>query len=175
MKRLLIGAAVATALAVPAVVVVATAANAADHFVFDATFPTYVCGFWATDHVHAIDNFAIQKDGLSKDSGEIYETFTLADGRAVSTRIGGNLKNLPAVQNADGTTTYPTLYDGAQMMTKVVNGPMLQQNAGRLEARLTLDADGNFVDFTVTVLSGPNPNPTGLVDCSVVGPYFAGN
>jgi len=40
--------------------------------------------------------------------------------------------------------------------------------------RRVIDADGNFVSFTVVSLSGQNPNLTGEPDCSVVGPYLAG-
>jgi hypothetical protein len=174
-KRLILGAVLATAFSVPAAVVVATAANAADHFKTDVTFPVNVCGYDAMDHLRVIDNFGFQKDGLSWDSGQIDETFTFGDGRAVSTHYTGHLQNLPAIQNADGTTTYPTRYSGAQMTTKVVNGPVLQQNAGQLDALLTVDADGNFVDFTIVVKAGPNPNTTGLIDCSVVASYLAGN
>jgi hypothetical protein len=175
MKRWIILATAATALAGAGVVIAANAANAADHGVFDATFPVDLCGYPATDHVHAIDNFGFQRDGETWDSGNIVETFTLADGRALMTRFAGHLQNLPPVENADGSTTYPTRWVGAQMQTKVVDGPMLQTNSGVLYAYFTVDADGNPIDFSVSVKAGPNPNPTGLIDCSVVLDYLNSN
>jgi hypothetical protein len=168
-----------TAIAVAALAATVSAAAAGatvpGHFTGTFSFPANWCGFDGIDTVTVLDNFGSQMDGTTWDAGRLVETFVADNGRGVSiTYDAGREENAVPVVNPDGTTTLVFLYSGLNAKTQAVGGPVLQQNAGRVQVTVVLDPDGNVLSITVVALAGPNPNLTGAPDCSVVGPYLAG-
>jgi hypothetical protein len=134
-----------------------------------------MCGFSGTSVVVVVDNFGRKANGSSYDSGRVLQTFTAYNGRGVSLGFdAGHLVNLTPVTNADGSTTFVTIYDGLNLKTQAINGPVLQQNTGRVQVTSVYDASGNLISFSAIALAGPNSDLTGAPDCSVVGPYLAG-
>ena len=148
------------------------------HLTGSFTFDSVLCGFAGTTHVGFIDNFGSKADGSSYDSGQVLETFVASNGRGVTIFFAGHEYNYPPVVNADGSVSFAYLYSEAQFKIQALNGPILQQNAGRILVTLVLAADGSFVSLSIHVLAGPNPNTTGDENspqsCSVIAPYLAG-
>jgi hypothetical protein len=166
-------------MAVAAVLFVARPASAATHLSGNFEFPGSLCGFAGTYQVQFIDNFGSTADGSSWDAGQIHEAFTANNGRGVTIDFAdGRVVNLPAVVNADGTMTLVSVYSGSQFKIQAINGPVLQQNTGRLRVTAVVAPDGSLLSFSVEVLAGPNPNTSGDENspdsCSVIGPYLAG-
>ena len=167
-----LAALIATALGASAL---GTAAGAATHLTGDFTFPDIVCGIPVQHEVFFIDNFGAKADGSSFDSGQLVETFTAANGRAVKiTFDAGHEENAAPIANPDGTTTQVFTYTGLDVKTQAVGGPVLEQGTGRVQVIAVFDANGKLLSLSVVPLAGPNPNLTGAPDCAVVGPYLAG-
>jgi hypothetical protein len=156
----------------------AAGAGAADptHLSGSFTIPNdTMCGFAGTSHLQFIDNFGSSANGSSYDSGQFIQTFIASNGRGVVVSFAGHEYNAPPVHNADGTTTLVFFYSEAQNKIQALGGGILQMNAGRVEVTVVLAPDHTLLSLSVVVLAGNNPNP-GMVDnCSVIGPYLAGN
>jgi hypothetical protein len=152
----------------------AAAANPV-HLTGDFTFPDAVCGIPVQHEVSFIDNFGASKqDGSSYDAGQVVETFTAANGRGVRiTFDAGREANAPPTTNADGTTTQVDTFSGLDAKTQAVDGPVLEQGAGRVAVAFVSAADGHVLSISVASLAGQNPNLTGAPDCAVIAPYLS--
>jgi hypothetical protein len=156
----------------------APGAGAADptHRFDESTFADTLCGFTGTTDLLVLDNFDTKSDGSSYDSGRLIQTFTADNGRGVTISYdAGHEYNSPRVANPDGTTTLVFTYSGLNVKTQAVGGSVLQRNTGRIRVTAVLDADGHILSVSVVALAGPNPNLSGAPDCSVIGPYLAGD
>jgi hypothetical protein len=176
-KRRLLGLSGAFALGAASLVGNAPAALAADPTHTSATFsvPDTLCGYTGTSQWTIVDNFGSLPGGQTYDSGRLVQTFTAADGRGVTISWdGGHLVNQAVITNADGTTSLITTFDGLNAITKAVNGPVLEQGAGRVQVTLVFTPDNQIASVTAVSLAGNNPNLTGGPDCSVIAPYLAG-
>lgn len=172
MKRVILVAAASIGLAV----VPAAATAAVDNDRLDVTFPDSLCGFDGSSHYVGIDNWGSRKDGSSSDAGRLSQTFIADNGRGVIVSFAGHQVGEPPVGNPDGTTTYVYRYYGSQMLTKALGGAVLQQNAGRVDVTVVMDeATHQLISINADAVAGLNPNTTGMPDCSVIGPYLAGN
>jgi hypothetical protein len=145
------------------------------HYKQAFSFQDTLCGFNGVTTVIAVDNYGSKRDGSTRDSGQLEQTFVAENGRGVDIKFdGGHLVNRPPVTNSDGTTTVVTIYDGLNVKTKAINGPVLEQGSGRQQVTVVYAANGDILSIVIVALSGQNPNLSGQPDCGVIAPYLAG-
>lgn len=161
-----------------AVCVIATGAGeaaASQHFRGTISFPDTLCGFSGITTFSTQDNFGSLANGGTYDNGRMIQTFTADNGRAVELDYdAGHAVFSPLVPNPDGTFTQVLTASGLNVLTKAVNGPVLEHGSGRGQVTFVVDADGNTISVSAIALSGDQPNLTGAPDCSVIGPYLGG-
>ena len=167
-KRFIVGLAVAVCLGL-SVGASQAAAGTASRLVETDIFPDTVCGFSGTKTLAF--NLTFARNGIA---GTIVDTFVADNGRGVKVTFDAGLFVFgPTIYYPDGSSSFTTIGDGLNAKTQAVGGPLLEQSTGRVVTTFYLDADGNFVNQTMST-SGPENNTTGDFDCSVVGPYLAG-
>jgi hypothetical protein len=150
-------------------------AAASTHFGGRISFRDTLCGFGGTTTFSTEDNFGTLAGGGTYDNGRFVQTFIADNGRGVQTDYsGGHGVFSPPVSNADGTFTQTLTASGLDVLTKAVNGPVLEHGAGRVQVTFILDAQGNTISTSAVALSGNQPNLTGAPDCTVIAPYLAG-
>jgi hypothetical protein len=166
-----------TGLAIAACVVGCCAGGAAasTHFGGTISFSDTLCGFSGITTFSTEDNFGSLANGGSYDNGRFVQTFVADNGRGVEIDYsGGRGVFSPPVSNMDGTFTQILTASGLDVLTKAVNGPVLEHGAGRVQVTSILDAEGNTISVSAVALSGNQPNLSGAPDCSVITPYLAG-
>jgi hypothetical protein len=140
------------------------------------SFPDSLCGFTGTTTFTTEDNFGMLADGGTYDNGRFVQTFVADNGRGVEIAYsGGHGSFSPVNSNGDGTFTQVLTASGLDVLTKAVNGPVLEHGAGRVQVTFTLDSQGDTLYVSAKSLAGNQPNLSGAPDCSVIGPYLAGS
>jgi hypothetical protein len=150
-------------------------AAASTHFGGSISFPDSLCEFGGATTFTTEDNFGMRPDGATYDNGRFVQTFVADNGRGVEIAYsGGHGTFSPVTSNADGTFTEEMTASGLDILTKAVNGPVLEKGAGRVQVTFTLDSQGDTISVSAKSLAGNQPNLSGAPDCSVIGHYLAG-
>ena len=149
------------------------------------TFSDVVCDIPVTITVDIIENINVRlaKSGfpLFQTTGPGTLTFTNPEnGKSVTVRFTGAVKDLTVVDNGDGTITVRTAFTGIPEEIRLSDGTVAIRDVGRVVFATVLDYNGTptdteddeFISQTIESISGPHPDLESDFElfCEVVGP-----
>jgi hypothetical protein len=150
--------AVAVALALPAGSIAAAPSVTPIHGSQSGTFS--LCGLDLAFQFSFSGVAVVSSSGASLDAGQFTSIWTnLASGKTLVIHGAQAGKTTAATDNGDGTISFLQAADGLYLV-KAANGGPISLQAGRMTARITIDATtGNLVSVELLSVDGPHSLP----------------
>ena len=129
-----------------------------------------ICGLDLTYDFSFSGVAIVKTSGVSLNAGEFTSVWTNpATGKSIVIHGAQASMSGAPVDNGDGTISFVQSVNGSYMV-KAANGPPLSLSAGRVTARITLDATtGDLISVELLSVDGPHSPPADSDCAEIVG------